>query len=499
MDLEIYSVNYIIIKIYIRGNMANNGIPVAVARLRDVTHRIQIGQPLTQAEAYDILHFTDAEIIPHDTPPQVTRVLELIQRMQNGPPLTEAEISEVLRLRATRYAHQLSRRIHHTPFGRALGRRERGRVSHTLEEVFMAASIDEDPDIVERRAITAVAGEQAQAVITAMTVGFGGGGERGIVVNPWQVHREAEKFAHKLPLIAVLIKEDLGATPQYSGFIEQLDATIGKCVRDSQLFEARPGPNSTEVKSNNKSKPKVFLAPKVRPREDWIHDYERIKAKIPDALSCIPQDQVSLIDSILDFVFKYKLEECFVPTYVYDTAHAYEGNVGHGENDSSCAVGATERIYLTLFNCIKGMNEGVFGQLNMVLEGTQPKSWKELDKPTQTAFKDEWNNFFQSWVQSKLQDPSVQSMTSQQRTEAVLSEFKQTRGAAALPPFVEEYIRREYFPYLIDEGGWANVGFTEGRLGGGGASQGGRRTRHKKRRNRKTHRKNKNKKSLRRR
>jgi hypothetical protein len=296
-------------------------------------------------------------------------------------------------------------------------------------------------------------------------------------VDCMEVHRISATFKDKLPLIAVVIREDIGAGPPHASFIEHLDATVGKYVSESPLFESKKKPNSSEV----------------RTRELWINDYEKVKARLNTALISIPPHLVQLLGDILEFVFKHGLEECYVPNYLYDTAHAYEGE-GRA-NESSCPTGATERVYTTLFNCIKGMNRGVFGELNRILVGEQGTSWEELDKASKIAYQREFDSFVLEWAQANLENGGVQAMTPVQRNEAVLAAFKAREGAPPLPPMVEGFIRRDLFRGLTIL--WPDFGFNSenagnaGGGGGGGGSQGGRRTRHKKRRNRKTHRKNK--------
>jgi hypothetical protein len=74
-------------------------------------------------------------------------------------------------------------------------------------------------------------------------------GPRGPRVDCMEVHRVSATFKDKLPLVAVVIREDLGAGPQHPSFIEHLDATVGKCVRESPLFESKKKPNSSEVRT----------------------------------------------------------------------------------------------------------------------------------------------------------------------------------------------------------------------------------------------------------
>ena len=290
-------------------------------------------------------------------------------------------------------------------------------------------------------------------------------------VNCMQVHRVAATFRDKLPLIAVLIRNDLGEVPQHPSLIAHLDATVGKCIRESAMFESRRKPNSRDILS----------------RELWINDYERVKGKLTRAISSITDDVVKILEDILDLVFKYKLEECFVSNFIYDTAHAYEGN--GRENESSCPAGAAERVYTTFFDCIKGMNEGVFQDLNKILKGAAT-SWKELDKAAQVGYQREFDIFVPRWANEHLNNDTVKSMTPEERNEAVLAAFKARPGEPELPPFVEEYIRNEMFRGLTML--WEDYGFNSEKPGG---AQGGRRTRYKKKFNRKITRKNKNKKN----
>ena len=463
----------------------------SVARLRDLMDKIQKGQSLTESEAYEFFNFSMEEVpSPNDIPPDVQRVLRLMQRMQNEPALTQADINEALQLRRDRFTTKIYRHVFTLPFGEAIRRRHQTSVYEAIRAVVMAASNDEEPGVVEERAILAAQG--ALAAREAVPAGRR--------VDCMQVHRVSAEFKEKLPLVAVAIRNDLSKArgdlsedPQYPSFIEHLDATIGNCVRNSSLFESKMKPNSKQVRS----------------RQEWLSDYDRVKARLTSALISMPPDLIQLLGDILDFVFKHLLEECYVSNFLYDTAHAYEGE--GRENESSCPAGATERVYTTLFNCIKGKNDGVFGELNRILEGEQATLWKQLDKATQIAYGKEFDNFVMEWAQDNKDNDEVKKMTGAQRNEAVLAAFKARPDHPPLPPMVEGFIRDERFKGLTFL--WPDIGFNspnpdnaggggvrEGGGGGvreGGGATGGRRTRHKKKRNRKTHRKNK--KSLRRR
>ena len=136
--------------------MANNGIPASIARLRNLTGRIRDGERLSESEAHEILYFTPEENHQNDNNPEIIRVLEIIQRMQNGPPLNEVEIGDVLRLRKYRFADQVAIRVVNA--ARALGfpsRSNRRWILNTARRIVIQASDNEDPALVERRAIDA--------------------------------------------------------------------------------------------------------------------------------------------------------------------------------------------------------------------------------------------------------------------------------------------------------------------------------------------------------
>jgi len=315
-----------------------------------------------------------------------------------------------------------------------------------------------------RIASVAVNGEAAVAAVAAVPAA-------APRVNCMEVHRVSATFKDKLPLVAVVIREYLGEVTKYDSFIDHLDATIGKYV-DSPVFNSKKTPNSG----------------KERKREEWLNDYKRVKARLTSALLSMSPDLIQLLGDILDFVFKTNLQECYVPNFLYDTAHAYEGE-GRA-NESSCPAGATERVYTTLFNCMKGMNTGVFRDLNRILG--EVTSWEELDKSTQAQYQQEFNTFLLEWAQANLENEEVKKMNAEGRNKAVLVAFKASRQLT-LPPFVEGFFRNQ-----LSEGSkylWQDYGFNSENRANTGGSQGGRRTRHKKRRKTKI----KNKKSLRRR
>jgi hypothetical protein len=456
--------------------MANNGIPASIARLNDLTNRIRGGDNLSQQDAYEILYFTQAEDVPGDNTPEVVRVLELIQRMQNGPTLNEDEINEVLRLRKTRFANQVAGRAVSAARARPVGgpvRAERAFIYEMARRIVIEASNNEDPGLVEQRANAAVNAfldmtpEERQRIVRPLNEAPQ---RHGQGVNCMEVHRVAATFRDKLPLIAGIIRTDLGEVgerTQYPSLIAHLDATVGHCISESPIFESKNKPNSSEK----------------RDRSVWKVDYSSVRQALERALVSMSEDHVKFSEDILDFVFKYTLEECFVSTFVYDSAHAYEGNAR--ANETSCPGGVAERIYTTLFDCIKGSNEGVFGELNKILQG-EIKSWEDLDRATKKAYIENWNTFFQKWTQENLGNPEIQRMKSAQLTQAILSAYKSRPGEPPVPKVFEEYLSTQFFPSLV----WKDYGFNSDNSAN---PQGGRRTRYKKKRNRKITRRNRNK------
>ena len=147
--------------------------------------------------------------------------------------------------------------------------------------------------------------------------------------------------------------------------------------------------------------------------------------------------------------------------------------------------GDVTAIGIIFFDCIKGSNEGVFGELNKILQG-EIKSWEDLDRATKKAYIENWNTFFQKWTQENLGNPEIQRMKSAQLTQAIVSAYKSRPGEPPVPKVFEEYLSTQFFPSLV----WKDYGFNSDNSAN---PQGGRRTRYKKKRNRKITRRNRNK------
>jgi ankyrin repeat protein len=275
-------------------------------------------------------------------------------------------------------------------------------------------------------------------------------------VDPFHVHNQSKKYKDKLELIASILKEDLGKENTYPSFAEHFDDTIGKIIKESPLFNSKSRPNNK----------------KPRNRNEWIKDYDTVKDLLSNIHTCFSNKTMQLLNYVIDIVLKYKLEECYIPIYISDTAHAYEGNSGHTEE--SCIPGAVERIYTTFFNCIKGMDKGIFGKINRILELENATSWDELSKESKGKYIEEWNNFVNEWATEKKNNELVRKMTPEQRSENVMSAFKSKYKSSGveLPVFVEDHIRNEFFEGLI--GLWQDYGFNSEKSTSGGKRSGKR-------------------------
>jgi hypothetical protein len=267
-------------------------------------------------------------------------------------------------------------------------------------------------------------------------------------VDAFHVHREAGKFQEKLPIIINIIKKDLGTAKDYSDIIEFFDSTIGDYIRTSPVFEKK----NANAKKNIK-------------RDVWIKDYNTIKDRLGGSS---PNIKIQ-IGSIIDFIFKHELQDCFIVGFVYDAAHAYEGNTCHEE--LSCYGGIIERVTSTFINCIKGLEGDVFDDLYEII-ADDITTWDALSKDKQVAYTMKWNNFIMEWAQQKLSNNDVSSFTEEERSNAVMRDFKEREG---IPTYVEDHIRSELFPIP-----WEDYGFN---------ASGGGKTRKSKRKNKRTLRK----------
>lgn len=332
----------------------------------------------------------------------------------------------------------------------------------------------------------AAAREAAEAARVAALVARGRWGRQrfgevgtGRRVDGMHVHIESAKYLKFIPGIVSIIQKEIGVK-DYSDIMTHIDSTIGNFLRTDEEY--------LKYKFNSG----------IQTRDKWIADYTRVIDRLSTNIAHATKEQKDMMGYIIDCVFKYDLQSCFCRGYIYDTAHAYDGDEVHEEYGStvSCWAGSVERVLTTFINCIKGVNEPVIVKINDLIEEKKTEgvtSWKDLDKPTQVSYIKDWNNFFEEWVKSNVSNNSVKRLNSNSKKVSIMTAFKASRGNSQLPSYVEDYIKNE----LLREIAWEDYGFNSENGGQGGAEGGRRRKTRHKRKTRKAIRKQK--KSLKRR
>ncbi len=222
--------------------------------------------------------------------------------------------------------------------------------------------------------------------------------------NEYHVHNETNKFREKIPRILELIKRDLGGPKEYSN-IEAIFEPIYTHIRTNSAFETKKvGPNSVL-------------------RAQWETDLGKIK----DAVSGSVKEKKVQMGLIFDFIIKHtEITECFITGFVYDCSHAYAN--GH----LSCYAGIIERTVSTLLDCIKGTNEGIFGEINEIIE--LGKTWRSITEEEREAYKLEWARFYDTWATNNKD--LLKSTPWPARIEALMTSYGET-----VPPYVLEGIK----------------------------------------------------------
>jgi hypothetical protein len=257
--------------------------------------------------------------------------------------------------------------------------------------------------------------------------------------NALEVHIAFEKFSAKVPVILDVIKRDLGNPKEYPD-IKAIFKPLYTYIKTNSAFKSK-AINSIRVK-----KPNGTMGPRMVSRAEWISDLEKVEQGVSGSY----QDKKDQMGLIFDFIIKHtEITECFIAGFVHDCTHAYSN--GH----LSCYKGILERTITTLINCMKGMNEGVFGEINRIIEDNI-RSWDELDKATQGVYIMRWNDFLLKWSQTNAEVDDIKRMNPAERNEAVMIDFKREEN---IPRYVEEHIRAELFPGLT-EGVWSDYGFN---------------------------------------
>ena len=276
------------------------------------------------------------------------------------------------------------------------------------------------------------------------------------VEDAYHVHRESDKFREKIPEILGIINRDLeNPDPVKYEDINAVFDTLARHITERPEFESK-AINSIQV-----NKPDGTKGPKVLSRAEWLIDVGKVKEGVIGSSS----DKKIQMGLIFDFIIKHKeLTDCFIVGFISDCTNAYAN--GH----ISCYAGIIERTISTLINCIKGMNEGIFGELNEIIEGNI-KSWAELDKGKQAVYIMAWNQFLIDWSKKNNSVQNIKDMEPRARSDAAMADFKRKEY---IPSYVEEHIKSELFEGLNDM--WEDYGFN---------SQGGGRYRKKTRKYRK--------------
>jgi hypothetical protein len=347
-----------------------------------------------------------------------------------------------------------------------------------LEEHAREVEMQRQERRVEEMRVWAAAHPAEAAARAAARAAAALAGVEGGIVDSMHVHDQARKYRKFIPGILSIIQSDIGVK-DYSDIISHIKKTVGKFLRTDEEY--------LKYKFNSG----------IQTRDQWLADYSKVIQRLSSNIAHATKEQKDMMGYIIDCVFKYDLQSCFCRGFIYDTAHAYDGNAQHEEYGStvSCWAGSVERVLTTFINCIKGVNEPVIVKINNLIEEKKDevKSWEQLDKSTQVSYIRDWNNFFEKWVTSKVSNNSVKRLNSNSKKVSIMAAFKASRGNSQLPSYVEDYIKNELLREIV----WDDYGFNSENGGQGGAEGGRRRRTRHKRNKRKTVRKHK--KSLKRR
>jgi hypothetical protein len=256
--------------------------------------------------------------------------------------------------------------------------------------------------------------------------------------NYKQIHKETSRFKSKIPRMLAILKDDLGddlgGDRRYDNIIDFINASIGRYLEVSPEFD------------NKTVNSKVVI-----PKAVWITDYELVISQLRKNERHICDNDKNILGTIIDFVFKHNIQECFVSGFIYDNAHAYEAT---NKTPVSCYSGIIDRCVTTFINCIMGKTGSVFAELNKLLINI--RSWEDLDKGSQGTYIQDWNKFVDEWARSNLTNESIIEMTASERSDAVLEAYKVENEA--WPAYVEQYIKDTYIKGLDDV--WQDYGYN---------------------------------------
>ena len=249
-------------------------------------------------------------------------------------------------------------------------------------------------------------------------------------VNPaMEVHNEAAKHSKEFDALKVFLENEIGSDSvnQYLNIDAYLTSTIGKAIKNN------PG-----LKNNRNIRVEYFNRTKKLLSESYLSDERKIH-----------------IGRVIDFVFKYNLEECFIPAVLDDTCKAYPlGTPGHA-NGMSCLGGAYERFFMTLRNCVSTSNSksNVFNKLRTIFE-IPVGSFKNLSLNIQSVYISFFNKKLQKWLEESSTKENYSTMNNSKKDESFIQYLKDTyksENGSELPSYViKEYEDRGMLPVKWD-------------------------------------------------
>jgi len=255
------------------------------------------------------------------------------------------------------------------------------------------------------------------------------------ITDPFDVHTQARILKERTAKIIAIIKKDLKTNKNYSNIGDFLDNTIGKYIKDPESKF-----NGKESNSHEQTLGK------------WLYDYEVIKRAL---ITSATEENKEEIGVVVDFAFKYNLQECYIIGFIYDNANAYN-KVADEHELLSCPGGIIERNISTLKNCIidiekhiKNVDVSVFDELKEALKAT---SWNTLDASEQINYKNIFKQFLINWTASVKDNERIRSQEPNVLFEMAMIVFKENNRQ--IPYFVGEYFRDYYKLLQSDNDMW---------------------------------------------
>ena len=230
-----------------------------------------------------------------------------------------------------------------------------------------------------------------------------------------------------VPELLIKLRDHMGTTntSKYSDILKYLEDTIGMYIQTNTAF--------------------------TKNRNTFYMDFKEIQQRLFDYKNTgiLNETNKQLIGNIVDFVFKYNMEECFIRGLVYDCAHAYEaGTPGH-ESGISCGRGIIERFVSTFKNCIfttdtnkaveknnaRGAGAGtrsplILNELRELLRihtnrNSKNKTIEIMTKNEKQEYDILWNKALQTWTSEKSENSTTKQMNKSTKNKAFLEYVKE--------------------------------------------------------------------------